>query len=34
LYHRLDIEMPDQELVFQVQMLLDSMNRILLRPAV
>ena len=34
LYNRLDIELPDLELKFQVQMALDSMNRILLRPAV
>ncbi len=34
LYKRLDIEMPDYELKFQIQMALDSMNRILLRPAV
>ena len=31
---RLDIELPELELKFQVQMALDSMNRILLRPAV
>lgn len=34
LYKRLDIELPDLELKFKVQMILDSMNRILLRPAV
>ncbi len=34
LYNRLDIELPELELKFQVQMALDSMNRILLRPAV
>lgn len=34
LHRRLDIDMPDMELKFQVQMSLDSMNRILLRPAV
>jgi hypothetical protein len=34
LYRRLDVEEPTLELKFKVQMLLDSMNRILLRPAV
>ncbi len=34
LYHRLDLELPSSELRNTVQVLLDSMNRILLRPAV
>jgi hypothetical protein len=34
LYHRLDLDLPEIELKFKVQALLDSMNRILLRPAV
>lgn len=34
LYHRLDVDLPVQEVKFRVQAILDSMNRILLRPAV
>lgn len=34
LYQRLDIETPNNEINFRVQASLDSMNRILLRPAV
>ncbi|PTM04865.1 MAG: hypothetical protein DA405_05905 [Bacteroidetes bacterium] len=33
LYRRLDLDIPTIELRLKVQMLLDSMNRILLRPA-
>lgn len=33
LYRRLDLDMPTTELRINVQILLDSMNRILLRPA-
>jgi len=34
LYHRLDLDLPSNDLKFRVKVLLDSMNRILLRPAV
>ena len=34
LYHRLDLDLPSEELRSYMQVLLDSMNRILLRPAV
>jgi hypothetical protein len=33
LHRRLDLDMPSIELRLKIQMLLDSMNRILLRPA-